>query len=59
MIDRDRFSEDTSFLEIGVWAVPTRNKDSFEFNNPNVPTDLLYKVAECEPQIWVSAQPFA
>lgn len=58
VIDKDLFSKDTGFIEIGVWAVPARNKASFEFNNPNIPADLLYKVAQCEPQIWVYARPF-
>ena len=58
VIDKGLFSEDTSLIEIGVWAVPDRNKVSFEFNNPNIPADLLYKVAHCEPQIWIYARPF-
>ncbi len=58
VIDKGLFSEDASFVEIGVWAVPARNKVSFEFNNPNIPTDLLYKVAYYEPQIWIYARPF-
>lgn len=43
MIDTDSFPEDTSFVEIGVWAVPTRNQISFEFNVPNIPADLFIK----------------
>jgi len=58
VIDRALFLKDTSLVEIGVWAVPARNKVSFEFNNPNIPADLLYKVAYCEPQIWIYARPF-
>ena len=58
VIDKSLFSEDTSLIEIGVWAVPARNKISFEFNNPNIPEKLLYKVAQCEPQIWIYARPF-
>jgi hypothetical protein len=58
VIDTDLFSKDTRLVEIGVWAVPARNKVSFEFNNPNIPADLLYKVAQCEPQIWIYARPF-
>ena len=58
MIDTDLLSKDTKLIEIGVWAVPDRNKVSFEFNNPNIPADLLYKVAHCEPQIWIYARPF-
>ena len=45
-------------VEVGVWAVPSRNKVSFEFNNQNIPADLLYKVVDCEPQIWIYARPF-
>ena len=58
VIDTDLFSKDTSIVEIGVWAVPARNRISFEFNNPNISADLLYKVAEGEPQIWIYARPF-
>ena len=58
VIDTDLFPKDTKLIEIGVWAVPARNKVSFEFNNPNIPADLLYKVAHCEPQIWIYARPF-
>jgi len=56
VIDRDSFSK--NIRAVGVWAVPARNKVSFEFNNPNIPADLLYKVAQCEPQIWIYARPF-
>lgn len=58
VIDKDLLSKDTKLLEIGVWAVPARNEVSFEFNVPNLPADLLYKVAQCEPQIWIYARPF-
>ena len=58
VIDAGLFPKGTRGVEVGVWAVPARNKASFEFNNRNVPTNLLYKVAYCEPQIWVYARPF-
>ena len=58
VIDTELFSKDTKQVEVGVWAVPDRNKISFEFNNPNIPANLLYKVAQCEPQIWIYARPF-
>ena len=58
VIDAALFPKGTRGVEVGIWAVPARNKASFEFNNPNVPTNLLYKVACCEPQIWVYARPF-
>jgi hypothetical protein len=58
VIDKGLFSKDTGLIVIGVWAVPARNKVSFEFNNPNIPANLLYKVAQCEPQIWIYARPF-
>jgi len=58
VIDAELFPKGTREVEVGVWAVPARNKVSFEFNNPNIPTDLLYKVAYCEPQIWIYARPF-
>ena len=59
MIDKDLFSKDIGLIEIVVWAVPAKNKVSFEFNNPDIPTDLLYKVDQCESQIWTYARPFA
>jgi len=59
VIDKDLLSKGTDFIKIEVWAIPDRNKVSFEFNNPNVSPDLLYKVTECEPQIWIFAQSFA
>ena len=58
VIDTELFSKDIRGVEVGVWAVPDRNKVSFEFNNPNIPASLLYKVAQCEPQIWIYARPF-
>jgi hypothetical protein len=58
VIDKGLFSKDTSLIEIGVWAVPARNKVSFQFNNPNIPVNLLHKVDQCEPQIWIYARPF-
>ena len=58
VIDTHSFSKHTSFVEIGVWAVPDSNKASFEFNNPDIPADLLYKVAQGNPQIWIYARPF-
>jgi hypothetical protein len=58
VIDTGLFPKGTDGIEVGVWAVPARNKASFEFNNPNILTDLLHKVAYCEPQIWVYARPF-
>jgi hypothetical protein len=58
VIDTNLLPKDTKLIEIGVWAVPARNKVSFEFNNPNVPAELLYKVAHCEPHIWIYARPF-
>ena len=59
MIERGLFPPGTSSIEIGVWAVPGRNKYSFKFNNPNIPADLLYRVDQVEPQIWIYALPFA
>jgi hypothetical protein len=57
VIDRRLLSEDTRSVEIGIWAVPARNTISFEFNNRDIPAGLLYKVASCEPQIWIYASP--
>ena len=58
VIEKGLFSEDASLVEIGVWAVPDRNKASFDSNIPNIPADLLYKVAQGEPQIWIYARPW-
>jgi hypothetical protein len=58
VIDKDLLPKDVELIGVGVWAVPTRNMASFEFNNPNIPANLLYKVAQCEPQIWICALPF-
>jgi hypothetical protein len=58
IIDKGLFSKDTKLVQIGVWAVPARNKISFEYNNPDIPENLLYKVTDCEPQIWIYAKPF-
>ncbi len=58
VIDKGLFSKDTRGVVVGVWAVPERNMVSFAFNNPNILENLLYKVAQCEPQIWIYACPF-
>ena len=58
VIYKSLFPKDTSLIEIGVWAVPARNEFSFEFNKPNISAALLYKVAQCKPQIWIYAKPF-
>jgi hypothetical protein len=57
VIDTELFPKDINEVEVEVWAVPARNKVSFEFNNPNIPADFLYKVTQCEPQIWIYARP--
>lgn len=57
VIDKNLSLKDVKGIEIGVWAVPARNEVSFQFNNPNIPPCLLYKVVSCEPQIWVYARP--
>jgi hypothetical protein len=44
-------------IEIGIWVVPQNNKSSFEFNNPDIDSNLLYKVACDEPQLWIYAKP--
>lgn len=59
VIDKSSFSNSVIMIEVGVWAVPDRNKVSFEFNNRNISENLLYKVTSCEPQIWIYAKPFA
>jgi hypothetical protein len=57
VIDQGLFAKESSFVEVGVWAVPARNEISFEFNNPNIPEELLYKITSVEPQIWIYAKP--
>lgn len=59
VIDKNLFPKDTSLVHIGLWYVPSRNKASFEFNNPDIPENLLYKVDQIEPQIWAFATPFS
>jgi len=58
VIDIGMFPKGTCGVEVGIWAVPTRNQISFEFNNREINADLLFKVASCEPQIWIYARPF-
>jgi hypothetical protein len=58
VIDARLFPNGTGAVEVGVWAVPTKNRASFEFNNPGIPANMLYKATYCEPQIWVYARPF-
>ena len=57
IIDRARLPDNTSLVHIGLWYVPTRNEASFWFNNKDIPECLLYKVTQCEPQIWAFAKP--
>lgn len=59
IIDRALLPDDTSLVHIGVWHVPTRNEFSFWWNNKDISDDLLHKVTQCEPQIWVFAKPVA
>ena len=58
VINKDLFPKDTSLVHIGLWYVPSRNTASFEFNTPDIPECLLYKVTQGEPQIWAFAEPF-
>ena len=57
VIDKEQLPKNTTGLEIGVWAVPERNKISFECHHRDVPADMVYRVTGCEPQIWVYARP--
>jgi hypothetical protein len=59
VIDKSVFSKSITMIEVGIWAVPDKNKISFKYNNRNISEGLLYKMASCEPQIWIYAQPFA
>ena len=43
VIDKGLFPENNEGVMVGVWAVPERNKVSFEFNNPDISEKLLYK----------------
>lgn len=58
VIDADSFPSKMNYIRIGVWAVPDRNQVSFTFNNPDVPEEMIYKIAHVEPQIWIYAGPF-
>ena len=59
IIDKALLPDNTSFIHIGLWHVPSRNEASFWFNNKDIPEGLLYKLTKCEPQIWAFAKPFA
>jgi len=57
VIDKEHLPKDTTGLEIGVWAVPERNKISFESHHRDVPSEMAHKITGCEPQLWVYARP--
>ncbi len=59
VIDKDLLPQNTHAVQIGVWAVPTRNPVSFHYDHPNIPAHLLYKVEQYEPQIWIYAEPLS
>jgi hypothetical protein len=59
IIDKAHLPDNTSLVHIGLWYVPSRNEVSFWFNNKDIPEYLLYKVTQCEPQIWAFAKPVA
>lgn len=56
VIDRAWLPADAGMVTIGVSAVPGRNTKSFQSDHPNVPPQLLFKVAAPEPQIWICAE---
>jgi hypothetical protein len=58
IIDRALLPDNTSLVHIELWYVPSRNKASFWFNNKDIPERLLYRVTQCEPQIWAFAEHF-
>lgn len=58
IIDKALFPEDTHFVHIGLWYVPSRNTASFDFNNKDIPKGLLYKITLCEPQTWIFYKAF-
>lgn len=57
VIDTKALPEATTGLEIGVWAVPSRNKISFEWQHRDIPHNMVHRLAGCEPQVWVCARP--
>lgn len=57
VIEKELFPKNTTAILVNVWAVPTRNEGSFDYNNPDIREDLLYKVTFCEPQIWIYVEP--
>jgi hypothetical protein len=59
LIDKDLLPQNTYAIQIGVWAIPTRNPASFHYEHPNIPAHLLYKVEQYEPQIWIYAEPLS
>lgn len=58
VIDKQLLPKGTTIIQVGVSAVPSRNKISFEFPDRKIPAELLYKLDTCEPQIWAFAVPF-
>lgn len=59
IIDKALFPDNTSLVNIELWYVPSRNQASFWFNSRDIAECPLYKVTECEPQIWAFAKPVA
>lgn len=57
-IDKTLLLNNSDTIIVNVWAVPKRNEYSFYWNNQNIHEKLLYKVSDCEPQIWIYALPY-
>ena len=59
IIDKALLPDSTSLVRVGVWDVRSNNEVSFWFNNKGIAGCPLHKVTQCEPQIWVFAEPVA
>ena len=57
VFDKSWWPEDTTWIRGGVWAVPENNEPSFYQSEPSIAENMLYKVADIEPQIWIFALP--
>lgn len=56
VIDANALPVNTIFIVVGVWGVPDRNQEMFQYANPDVREDLIYK-SPGVPPIWIYARP--
>lgn len=56
--DKAALGNNVENVQPGVWAVPTRNTISFDWNNRDLTPEQVFKFGKVEPQIWIYARPF-